>query len=151
MERSFKQEVQALRLGAGETFHQGHSKNPSGDECDGLGAVLAEVFARLGHGQAAGSDEIEDEIAQRGERAGAGANPTAILVHRHVADVMQPVFDAPVGAREMKEPFWPGLGGGQAGDEVGDLGADLVADAGRARCVRPEWRRARRGEGPPRR
>jgi hypothetical protein len=53
-------------------------------------------------------DKIEDEIAQRGERAGAGANPTAILVHRHVADVMQLVFDAPVGAREMKEPFWPG-------------------------------------------
>ena len=30
---------------------QGHSKNPSGDECDGLGAVLAEVFARLGYGK----------------------------------------------------------------------------------------------------
>ena len=29
----------------------------------------------------------------------------------------------------MKEPFWPGLGCGQAGDKVGDLGADLVADA----------------------
>jgi len=42
---------------------------------------------------------------------------------------MQLVFDAPVGAREMKEPFWPGLGCGQAGDKVGDLGADLVADA----------------------
>ena len=42
---------------------------------------------------------------------------------------MQLVFDAPVGAREMKEPFWPGLGCGQAGDKVDDLGADLVADA----------------------
>ena len=28
----------------------GPLKNSSGDECDGLGAVLAEVFARLGHG-----------------------------------------------------------------------------------------------------
>jgi hypothetical protein len=42
---------------------------------------------------------------------------------------MQSVFDAPVGAGEMQEPLWPGLRCGQAGDEVGDLGADLVADA----------------------
>jgi hypothetical protein len=42
---------------------------------------------------------------------------------------MQAVFDAPVGAGEMKEPLWPGLCRGQAGDQVGDLGADLVADA----------------------
>lgn len=72
---------------------------------------------------------MEDEIADRGERAGAGANATAILVHRHVTNVMRAVFDAPVGAGEMKEPLWPGLCRGQAGDQVGDLGADLVADA----------------------
>lgn len=108
---------------------QGHSKNLSCDEGDRLGAILAEVFASLAHGQAAGSDEVEDEIADRGERAGAGANATAILVHRHVTNVMQAVFDAPVGAGEMKEPLWPGLCRGQAGDQVGDLGADLVADA----------------------
>ena len=79
------------------------SKNLSCDEGDRLGAILAEVFASLAHGQAAGSDEVEDEIADRGERAGAGANATAILVHRHVTNVMQAVFDAPVGAGEMKE------------------------------------------------
>ena len=96
---------------------------------DGLGAVFAEVFARLAHGQAAGSDEVQDEIAERGQRAGAGADSTAIFFHRHVADVVQLVFDAPVGARETQEPLWPCLGCGQARDNVGDLGADLVADA----------------------
>ena len=75
-------------------IEQGHSKNPSCDEGDRLGAILAEVFAGLAHGRAAGSDEVEDEIADRGERAGAGANATAILVHRHVTNVMQAVFDA---------------------------------------------------------
>ena len=55
---------------------QGHSKNASSDEGDGVGAVFAEVFARLAHGQAAGSDEVQDEIAQRGEWAGAGAPDT---------------------------------------------------------------------------
>ena len=108
---------------------QGHSKNPSCDEGDGIGAVLAEVFARLAHGQAAGSDEVQDEIAQRGEWASTGADPTAIFVHRNVADVVQLIFNAPVGAREMKEPLWPCLGCGEAGDKVGDLGADLVTDA----------------------
>lgn len=108
---------------------QGHSKNPSCDEGDCVSAVLAEVFARFAHGQAAGSDEVQDEITQRGEWAGAGADPTAIFVHRNVADVVQLIFNAPVGAREIKEALWPCLGCGEAGDKVGDLGADLVTDA----------------------
>ena len=36
---------------------QGHSKNPASNDCDRLGAILAVVFARLGHGEAARSDE----------------------------------------------------------------------------------------------
>jgi hypothetical protein len=36
---------------------QGHSKNPSGDDCNGFGSILAEVLARLGHGQARGANE----------------------------------------------------------------------------------------------
>ena len=108
---------------------QGHSKNPSCDDGDGLGAVLAEVFAGFADGQAAGPDEMEDDVAQSGERAGAGADSAAILVHGHVANIVQLVFDAPVGAREPKEPLRPGLAFGQAGDEIGDLDADLVADA----------------------
>lgn len=115
---------------------QGHSKNPLCDDGDGFGAVLAEVFAGFAHGQAAGSDEAEDEIAQGGEGAGAGADPTAIFLHRHVADIVQLVLDAPVGAREREEALWPGLGCGEAGDEIGDLDADLVADAAFARDAR---------------
>lgn len=42
---------------------------------------------------------------------------------------MQLIFNAPVGAREIKEALWPCLGCGEAGDKVGDLGADLVTDA----------------------
>jgi hypothetical protein len=33
-----------------------------------------------------------------------------------------------VGAGERQKPIRPGLGGAQAGDEVGDLDAHLVAD-----------------------
>ena len=36
---------------------QGHSKNPAGDDGDGFGAVFAEVFARLAHGQPTGADQ----------------------------------------------------------------------------------------------
>ena len=36
---------------------QGHSKKPASYDGDGLGAVLAEVLARLGHGQATCSDQ----------------------------------------------------------------------------------------------
>ena len=48
---------------------QGHSKKPSGDDGDRFGAILAEVFAGLGHGHAAGADEMEGKVADRCERA----------------------------------------------------------------------------------
>ena len=88
---------------------QGHSKIPPCHDGDGLGAVFAEVFARLAHGQAAGSDEVQDEIAERGQRAGAGADSTAIFFHRHVADVVQLVFDAQwarARPRSRSGPAW---------------------------------------------
>jgi hypothetical protein len=34
-----------------------------------------------------------------------------------------------VGAGQFEQPLGPGLGGGQAGDDIGNLGAFLVADA----------------------
>ena len=37
---------------------QGHSKNPAGDKGDDLGAILPEVFARLGHRHSTGTNEI---------------------------------------------------------------------------------------------
>ena len=54
---------------------QGHSKNPPGYGFDGFGAVFSEVFAGLGDGDSAFSDQREDEVAQRGKRARAGAEP----------------------------------------------------------------------------
>ena len=108
---------------------QGHSKNPAGDDCDGFGAVLAEVFACLAHGQALGTDQGQGEISNRGKCAAAGPDAAAVFVHRHVADVMQAVLDAPMGAHERQQPIGTGFDRGQAGDEVGDLGTDLVADA----------------------
>ena len=36
---------------------QGHSKNPPGHDCDGFGAVLAEVLTCLTYGQAPGAYE----------------------------------------------------------------------------------------------
>src|SRR5262245_55875763 len=42
------------------------------------------------------------------------------------------VLDRPMAAREFEQTRRPGLGGGEAGDNIGDLGADLVADLARA-------------------
>ena len=75
---------------------QGHSNNFSSTRAI-ASARSSRKFSWAPHGQAAGSDEVEDEIADRGERAGAGANATAILVHRHVTNVMQAVFRRPRG------------------------------------------------------
>ena len=36
---------------------QGHSKNPPGDDGDGVGSVLAEVFAGFTHVETAGADQ----------------------------------------------------------------------------------------------
>ena len=48
---------------------QGHSKNAACDEGDDLSPILAEVFAGLGHGHSARTDEIEDKVADNCERA----------------------------------------------------------------------------------
>jgi hypothetical protein len=41
---------------------------------------------------------------------------------------MQPVFDRPVVSLQFEQSRRAGLGRGEAGDEIGDFGADLVAD-----------------------
>lgn len=40
---------------------------------------------------------------------------------------MQPVLDGPVAARQLQQPFGTGLGGGEAGDDIGGLRAGLSA------------------------
>ena len=92
---------------------QGHSKNPAGDDGDGFGAVLAEVFSRFPHGETTGADEGQCEVADRDERTAAGADAAAILVHRDVAHVVQPVLDAPVGTDERQQPVGPALAAGK--------------------------------------
>jgi hypothetical protein len=77
---------------------QGHSKNPSCDECDDLSAIFAEVFAGLWHGHAAGADEMEDKVADDCECARSGANAAAILAESHIAHVVKPVLDSPMAA-----------------------------------------------------
>jgi len=81
-----------------QAFRQGHSKKPAGDESDRFGAILAEVFAGLRHGHAAGTNEVQNEIADGRERARPGSDTAAILVECHVAHIVKPVFDGPVGA-----------------------------------------------------
>jgi ParB/RepB/Spo0J family partition protein len=81
---------------------QGHSKNPSGDGFDGLGAVFAEVFAGFRYGEAGFSEQRQGQIGQSGELAGAGADTASVLAHAHVADMVQPVFDGPMCAIERQ-------------------------------------------------
>ncbi len=111
---------------------QGHSKNPTGHDFGRFFPVFAEVFARLGDRDPGLSDHPGNEIAQPGKWTRAGPDPAAVLVEAHVAHVMELVFDAPVGAIEGKQAFGSGLTGRQAGDEIGDLTADFVADDARA-------------------
>ena len=51
-----------------------------------------------------------------------------ILVHRYVADPVQAVLDRPVISGQLEQPRGSRLGGSEAGDDIGDLDADLVAD-----------------------
>ena len=67
------------------------------------------------------ADEMEHEIAQPGQCVGAGAHAAAILLHRNVADVVQPVLDRPVAAEECEQPLRAGLGDGETCHDVGDL------------------------------
>jgi hypothetical protein len=107
---------------------QGHSKNPAGNDGDRFGTILAEVLASFGHRKASGSDQRQHEVADCGERTAAGTHTAAVLIYRHVADPMEPVFDRPVVPLQLEQSRRAGLGRGEAGDEIGDLGAGLVAD-----------------------
>lgn len=111
---------------------QGHSKNPSCNGFDGIGAVFAEVFAGGGDGKATLSDQVGDEIADCREGSGTGSDPAAILVHGHVADIVELVLDCPVSTIEREQAIGPGLPGWEACNQINDLDADLAADAARA-------------------
>ncbi len=78
---------------------QGHSKNPAGYESDDLSTILAEVFASLRDGHAAGADKMEDKVADDCECACSRADAAAIFVECHIAHIVQPVFNGPVIAR----------------------------------------------------
>jgi len=107
---------------------QGHSKKPSGDDGDGLCAILAEVLSGLGHGHAAGADKMQHEIADCCERAGSRADAASILVECHITHIVKPVLDGPVAARQFKQAFGISFGRGQAGDNVGGLSGDFSSD-----------------------
>ena len=53
--------------------------------------------------------------------AGCGADLGAVLAVVHVADPVQPVFDAPVAADDGRELGVAGLGDAQRGDRVAGL------------------------------
>src|SRR3954454_18215009 len=74
-----------------------------------------------------GLGEVEGEAAQEGEVLGATvlAVPGPILIHGDVEHPMQPVLDAPVGARDLGEA----LGAKPRAEQVvGDLGRGLRGD-----------------------
>lgn len=107
---------------------QGHSKNPSRYRPDGLGAVLAEVFAGFGDGEAALADEEYGGVTQCGQRAGTRADAAAILVKRNIAHMMKPVFDRPMVAIEFEETLGAGFLRRQARNEIGGLDAVAPLD-----------------------
>lgn len=90
--------------------------------------MLAEVFACFGYGGAGSAYEGDCEVSQRGQRPCGGARAASILVEGDIADMMQAVFDSPVGAGEGHQALGAGSVGRQACDEPGDL--DALAPAG---------------------
>src|SRR5215207_1210881 len=60
--------------------------------------------------------------------AGTGADAASILGEGDVADVVEPVLDAPMVPGEAQQALRRGRLGRQAGDEVDDLGAGLAGD-----------------------
>ena len=106
-------------------------------------------------GEAQGADR---EVAAGGEGAGAVAceGLGAVLVEGDIADVVDPVLDAPVPADETVEFRWACLVGGEAGEVERGLGGDeLVVEVG-AFAVDPDdlfgvgeqvWWRRRGGGG----
>jgi len=107
---------------------QGHSKKAIyGDGLYGGASVFAEDFARLGNGYAGSANECDGEVSERGERPCGGAGSASVLVEGDIADIVEAVFDRPVGACEGHEALGSSLSGRQACDEVGDL--DTLASA----------------------
>ncbi len=120
----------------GSHWDQGHSKIPPSHGLDSLGAVFAEVLTGFTDGLAAAPDDAEGGVADARERPGSGADSAAILIHRHVANVMELVLDGPMGAVEREQPRGRCLGHRQAGDQINGFGADLAADLARPRQPR---------------
>src|SRR3954453_6295911 len=81
----------------------------SGVQC-GL-AVFGEVFESFDGLAAGASDDGEHGVAQRGQnlRRRAGAGAALVLAAGDVANVMQPILDAPVVAREGQQAGGVGL------------------------------------------
>ena len=90
---------------------QGRSKHPSGDRGNGFGAVLVEGLAGLA--------PILATAAHRRQRAAADVCSAAVLVHRHVADMMRAVLDAQLSAYQSEQPSRRGLHRVEADEDAG--------------------------------
>ncbi len=99
-------------------------------EGDGVETVFGEGFADGGERSGHGFDETQHGISQGGEGLGcvAGSDPACVLAKGRVAAVVQPVFDAPVLAREGEQAVGAGALTRQAGDGVGDLATGLAGN-----------------------
>ena len=85
---------------------------------------------RCGDGAVPGRAEQADrQVAQGGHHPGAvpGTDLAGVLAEGHVADPVQAVLDLPLAADQPKQPGRVGLGGGQAGDAVGQFGEPWLA------------------------
>ena len=107
---------------------QGHSKKGIGYGLYCGSSVLAEVFAGFGYGHTGAAYQCDGKVAQRGERSCAGSGAAAIFVEGDIADVMQAVFDGPVGACEGQQALGVGPVRRQACDEISGLDALAPAD-----------------------
>ncbi|MCY4461677.1 MAG: hypothetical protein OXC26_14985 [Albidovulum sp.] len=103
--------------------------------------MLWEVFAGFRSGHSTAAHECDGEVAQFGELSCVGACAAAIHVESDVAEMMQTVFDGPVGVGESEKA----LGAGpvrQACDEISGL--DALAPADPSSALKPHGLREAR-------
>ncbi len=88
-------------LGKGRWWNRiGSFNSPEFDEVEGVLPVFLEMFDFLGDFAASPAHEGEGGVAERGEGlgCGAGAHAASVFGEAHIANQMQAIFDAPMGA-----------------------------------------------------
>ncbi len=79
-------------------------------------------------GGAEAVDQSDREIAEGGQNLWgvAGAQAGTVFPKADITHIMGSILDTPMPTIEVQQALWTGLGGGEGGDEINDLGGDFA-------------------------